>query len=157
MVNVQLNPAPVQAPVQPRNGAPFCVVAVNVIGVPSANDPEQPPPPPQLMPAGLLVTVPLPFVETDSLRCVAKFAITFTAPFAVIVQLSALPLQAPPHPLNTLLFGDALKVIEVPGNSVAVQVPGQRMPPMLVRTSPDPFTVTLTAAWSGTFRFAPAI
>jgi hypothetical protein len=56
-------PVPVQAPLQPVNVDPVPATAVNAT-VPLANVVEQIVP--QLMPAGLLVTVPAPVTETVS-------------------------------------------------------------------------------------------
>lgn len=55
-------PFPEHAPDQPLNVAPAAGVAVSATLVPDANDAVQVPP--QLMPAGLLVTVPFPFPES---------------------------------------------------------------------------------------------
>src|SRR5438477_5074132 len=57
MVSVQV-PVPVHSPLQPANAEPPDGVAVSVTSVPDAKPAE--PVAPQLMPAGPLVTVPLP-------------------------------------------------------------------------------------------------
>ncbi len=75
---------------------------------------------PQLMPAGLLVTVPDPVGETVKVNCgggggaVLKVAVTFLA--ELIVTLHApVPAQTPPHPANTEpAAGAAAKLTIVP-------------------------------------------
>jgi hypothetical protein len=54
------------SPAQPSKLEPPAAVAVNVTTVPATYDPEQSPP--QLMPPGLLVTVPLPPPDLVTLR-----------------------------------------------------------------------------------------
>ena len=61
---VQLVLLPPQAPLQPLKLYPEAAEAVSVTEVPDAYEPEQEPP--QLIPEGLLVTVPEPDFETDS-------------------------------------------------------------------------------------------
>lgn len=56
--------------------------------------------PGQVIPAGLLVTVPEPDVVTVSGRGGLKVAVTAVAAAIVITQVDVLPLQAPPHPAN---------------------------------------------------------
>ena len=60
-VNVH-DPVPVQSPLQPVNTKPVAATAVNVTVVSSGKSAEQLAP--QLTPAGLLVTVPLPLFVT---------------------------------------------------------------------------------------------
>jgi len=59
---------------------------------------------PQLIPAGVLVTVPVPLPPRLTLNTgsVPKFAITCWLAVSVTVQvlLTALALQAPPHPMK---------------------------------------------------------
>ena len=67
------------------------------------------------MPAGELVTVPLPVLPTESAKdsCV-KVADTLCAEFIVTMQLPV-PLQAPPQPVKRQpVVGVAVKVTGVP-------------------------------------------
>src|SRR5512146_1816806 len=94
MVKVQA-PVPVQAPLQPVNDDPEAAVWVRVTAVPGANDAEQVVP--QLMPAGVLATVPLPLPAkvTRNWGCVwTKVTETFWLPF-MVTEHPALPEQAP--------------------------------------------------------------
>jgi len=94
---VPLHPAPLQLP----NTDPLAGVAVNVTDVPLANDALHVAP--QLIPAGLLVTVPLPLPALVTLRvynCV-KLAFTACAAFIVTKQLPVPLHPAPLQPLNT--------------------------------------------------------
>jgi hypothetical protein len=66
-------PVPVQLPLQPAKVEPAAGVAVNVTAVPLAYEAEQVAP--QLIPAGLLVTVPLPvplFVTVRAIDVVSE-------------------------------------------------------------------------------------
>jgi hypothetical protein len=56
-------------------------------------------PAPQLIPGGLLVTVPLPFTETVRVCDWEKLAETPVAELIETVQ-GLVPLQAPPHPIK---------------------------------------------------------
>lgn len=64
MDTVQLAALPLQAPLQPLKLYPEAGEAVSVTEAPDVYEPEQVPP--QLMPDGLLVTVPDPDLETVS-------------------------------------------------------------------------------------------
>jgi hypothetical protein len=57
-VTVQVAAVPVQAPLQPVNADPVAAVALRVTAVPTGKAAKQVSP--QRMPAGLLVTVPVP-------------------------------------------------------------------------------------------------
>src|SRR5262249_36052966 len=78
--------------------------------------------PPQSIPAGALVTVPLPVSPTESgkLFCV-KLADTFCAAFIVTLQLPA-PAQTPPHPVKLQpAAGAAVSATCVPPAKFALQ------------------------------------
>jgi hypothetical protein len=66
MLTTQVGAAPAQAPDQPPKNEPALAVAVSVTDVPEAKPALQVDP--QLMPAGLLVTGPLPSPDLATLR-----------------------------------------------------------------------------------------
>jgi len=106
------DPVPWQAPLHPAKDEFAAGVAVSVTCVPEAKLKLQTCP--QLMPAGLLVTVPDPVpdnvtVNTGSVVDVGvNVAVTEVFAVNVIVQ-SFVPLQAPPHPAN-IEFGPGVAV-----------------------------------------------
>lgn len=106
---------PLHAPAQPPNVLLAPGVAASVTRVPVVNGAEHVEP--QLMPAGLDVTapVPLPVVVTPSACvCSANVAVTLFAALIVTVH-GPVPLQAPDQPVNVLLaFGAAVSVTVVP-------------------------------------------
>lgn len=143
--------APVHAPDHPANTAPLPGVAVSVTEVPVLNCVEQVGP--QLMPAGLLVTVPVPepALATVRVACGAavKVAVTLAAASIVSVQVCT-PLQAPDHPPKTKpLPGVAVRVTTVPLLKLAEQFELQLMPSGLLVTVPDPVIVTLSCKEEG--------
>lgn len=89
--------------VQPENTDPASATAVSVTGTGGAYCSEQSPG--QSIPAGTLVTRPLPPEEsskvTDRIEGIAVVAITDFVPSIVIVQTGPVPLQAPAHPRKT--------------------------------------------------------
>ncbi len=93
-------PVPVQAPPQPVKTDPALARAVRSTLVPEVKVAEQVAP--QLIPAGLLVTVPepAPCGVTVSENCGLKVAVTFWAELMVTLQ-APVPEHAPPQPLNT--------------------------------------------------------
>jgi|SRR5437762_12935494 len=82
IVTVQV-PVPAQPPLQPLNVEPAVGAAVKVTWVPLVNEAEQVAP--QEMPAGLLVTVPLPVpaLETVSARVVVETPVPVTSRWSV--------------------------------------------------------------------------
>jgi hypothetical protein len=101
----------------------------------------------QLIPAGVLVTVPVPFPAraTVTPSPAMKDAVTLVAAFKVTEQL--VPEQAPPHPLNRkLLAGVAVRVTFVPEAKLAVQVPGQLIPDGLLVIVPCPAAGAVTVS-----------
>ena len=93
-------PVPVQAPPQPLNTDPAAAAAVRVTLVPETKVAEHVAP--QLIPAGELVTVPvpLPCSETVSASCGAKVAVTFCAELMVTLH-APVPVHAPLQPVKT--------------------------------------------------------
>lgn len=135
---------PVHAPLKPVKLAPAAGVAVSVIAVPLAKGAVQVPG--QLIPAGALVTVPLP--ETVTLTWAGKeLKVTETDWFPESKTLQDCPLHAPPKPANwNPEAAVALSATVVPTLKLAVQVPGQLIPPGLLVTVPLPVVVTVICA-----------
>ena len=100
----------------------------------------------QLIPPGLLATVPEPDTLTVSGNVTTpNVAVTDCALFIVTMQLPV-PVQAPLHPAKLVPpAGVAVSVTMVPLLKFAVQVPGQLIPPGLLVTVPPPVTVTDSA------------
>src|SRR5207245_4243333 len=120
-------PGPVQpAPLQPPKVEPAAGAAVSVTAVPLAKLAAQVAP--QLMPAGLLVTVPAPApaLETVSTRAGVKVAVTVVAAESVTVQA---PVPEQPPPLQPVKVepaaGTAVSVTAVPFVKLAEQVAPQ--------------------------------
>lgn len=102
--------------------------------------------PGQLMPAGLLVTVPCPVMVTVSPDVAGKLnaAETVVAPDTVTVHVVVVLAQAPPHPANTYPApGDSVSVTWAFCANAAEHVPGQVMPAGVLVTFPVPETVTV--------------
>ena len=123
-VTVQV-PVPEQPPpLQPVKVEPAAGAAVKVTAVPLANAAEHVAP--QEMPAGALVTVPVPVPLglTDSVKvCTAKVAVTVVAALSVTEQVPV-PEQLPPlQPVKVEpAAGAAVKVTAVPLANAAAQV-----------------------------------
>jgi hypothetical protein len=134
-------------PLQPAKVEPATGVAVRVVSVRFANDAEQVLP--QLMPEGLLVTVPLPvpFFVIDRIEfgwtgCGLKVAVQVRATFMVVTPLLQL---VPLHPPNVEpTAGVAVNVTRVPLLNDAEQVPPQLMPAGLLVTVPFPVPLLVT-------------
>jgi len=106
-------PTPLQAPPQPVKANPASGTTVRlttVTGVKLAVQVE-----PQLMPVGVLNTLPLPLTLTLSGKtCSVKLALTLVSAPSATMQVP-MPLHAPPQPLNTKpAAGAAVRVTEVP-------------------------------------------
>jgi hypothetical protein len=148
MVTTQL-PVPLQPPpLQPLKAEPLSGVAESVTVAPELKLALQVAP--QLMPAGLLLTVPLPVPALLTVRvkvlggAVLKVALTDLAASIVTVQLPV-PLQAPPHPANTEPeAGVGVRVTEVPWAKLAEQVTPQLIPAGLLVRVPEPVPDLLT-------------
>ena len=107
-------PVPVQAPPQPVNTDPAAAIALSVTAVPDVNVAEHVAP--QLIPAGLLVTVPAPapWGISVSENCGLKFAVTFWAELIVTLQ-APVPVHAPLQPVKTdPAAGDSARLTTVP-------------------------------------------
>jgi hypothetical protein len=112
--SVQL-PVPVQPPLQPANVDPLAGVAVKVTDVPAGYVALHVGP--QLIPAGLLPTLPLPVPATFTamvLGFAVKVAVTLADPFPPSAQVPV-PVQPPLQPANVdPLAGVAVSVTDVP-------------------------------------------
>ena len=111
-------------------------------------------PGPQEMPAGSLVTVPspLPRLFTVSIMSSGEAGLNVAATdrFASITTEQSAPLQSPLQPPKVdPTPGVAVKETVVPAEKLAMQVPGQDMPPGLLVTVPAPLTVTVSVTGGG--------
>jgi len=116
IVTVQA-PVPVQAPFQPVNVDPVAGVAVKATVVPLPNDARHVVP--QEMPAGVLLTVPLPvpdFVTVSAKEVVGNANVAVTEVAALIVMVHVpVPAQPPLQPLKVEpAAGVAVRVTTVP-------------------------------------------
>ena len=156
---------PVQAPVHPVKLEPVIGVAVNVTCVPLLKLALHVVP--QLIPAGLLVTVPVPVpafvtVKGKVVGFVVKVAVTDCAAFMVTTQLP-LPLQAPVHPVkDEPVVGVAVNVTCVPLLKLALHVVPQLIPAGLLVTVPVPVPAFVTVkgkvvCWLPTFKITEAL
>jgi hypothetical protein len=138
-------PVPEQAPLQPAKEEPAAGEAVSVIAVPGVTDCEQVAP--QLMPAGLLVTVPepAPALVTDRVTgSRLNVAVTEVAALTVTTQVPV-PEQAPLQPAKEdPAAGEAVRVMAVPGVTDCEQVAPQLMPAGLLVTVPEPAPLLAT-------------
>ena len=149
-------PVPVQAPLQPEKDDPEVAVGVSVTDVPLSYGATQVPG--QLMPAGLLVTVPEPepaFV-TVKLNCAVKIASTAIGEVPTVKLHAPLPEHWPPQFLNTEpAAADWDKVTTVPLAKVKLQVPGQLIPAGELVTVPLPLPGRLTVTSACAAKVAP--
>jgi phage tail protein X len=100
----------------------------------------------QLIPAGLLLTVPVPAPAkvTDRVTVAAKVAVTEPAALRVTLQ-AALPVHAPLQPEKALLFpGVSLSVTWLFCGKFAEHVVGQLIPAGVLVTVPDPVPAKVT-------------
>jgi len=139
-------PVPEQAPPQPAKKEPAAGVAVRVRTVPGVTDCEHVAP--QLMPAGVLVTVPVPvpFLATESVTGPVRLNIAVTDVAALTVTTHVpVPEQAPLQPAKKEpAAGVAVSVRAVPGATVCEHVAPQLMPVGALVTVPVPEPVLLT-------------
>jgi hypothetical protein len=111
-------PVPLQAPLQPANVEFVPAVGVSVTMVPLAKFAEQALG--QLIPEGLLTTVPLPFPASVTVSVkfdvvVLKVAVTFWAWLIVTVHVPVTFVQAPLQPAKVEpVAGVAVSVTDVP-------------------------------------------
>jgi hypothetical protein len=144
IVTVQL-PVPLHAPPQPAKLDPAAGVAVRLTCVPAAK--LAPHVVPQLIPAGALVTVPLPARPTVNVKEDGGFcenvAETLRTASIITVQLPV-PLHAPPQPVKLdPAAGVAVRLTEVPGGKLALHVAPQLIPPGELVTVPFPVSLTV--------------
>ena len=146
-------PVPLQIlPDQPAKTEPAPGFAVSVTTSPGWYTAVQAEPvDPQLMPAGILVTVPLlvPLVvttsATDATGTVLNIAVTAVSAVSVMAQEAAPVHSVPVHPANTeFASGKAVSVTVSPGTYVATQVAPQSMPAGTLVTMPIPAPALLT-------------
>lgn len=145
MLTEQVVDVPEHAPDQPPNVLPEVGAAVRVTLWPAVKEAEQVAP--QLMPDGLLVTVPLPVLVTVStyVGCDDKPNVAVTLLAASIVTLQVpVPLQPPPlQPVNVLPEpGLAVKVTPAPAVKDSEQSVGQLMPVPVTVPLPSPAVPT---------------
>jgi len=98
---VEQAPVPVQAPDHPENWLGAVAVSVSVTAVFGANVAVQPVVDPvlQLIPAGLLVTVPVPLPDVVTVKESPAVKVEVTLSAAVMVTLQVVvPVHAPPQP-----------------------------------------------------------
>src|SRR5207249_2801682 len=147
-VTVQV-PVPEHPPaVQPVKVEPAAGVAVNVTAVPLVKLAEQVTP--QLIPAGALVTVPLPVPAGVTVRVKVwsvKVAVTVVPAESVIVH-APVPEQPPPvQPVKVEpATGVAVNVTAVPLVKLAEQVTPQLIPTGALVTVPLPVPALLTVS-----------
>src|SRR6266581_4777681 len=140
-------------PLQPVKVEPAAGAAVSVTAVPLVKLAEQVAP--QLIPAGALVTVPLPVPAGVTVRvklCRVKVAVTVVAAESVTVQ-GPVPEQPPPlQPVKVEpATGVAVNVTAVPLAKLAEQVAPQLIPTGALVTVPLPVPALLTVSvnvWS---------
>ena len=140
-VSVNWQVGPVQAPLNPEKVAPDRGLGVKLTLVPLLNVAVQVEG--QLIPAGLLVTVPEPVTVTVKVTgCAVNVADTDWLLLSVSVHEA--PLHAPPNPVNPEPApAVAVSVTDVPDAKLAVHVEGQLIPLGLLVTVPGPVTVTV--------------
>jgi hypothetical protein len=147
-------PVPLQAPLQPAKTDPDAAVAVRPTNAPLANIALQVVG--QLMPAGLLVTLPLPVPASETVKgkTAVKVAVTALAAF-MVTEHPAVPEQAPLQPVNAEpAAGVSVNVTTVPLMKFALHVPGQLMPAGLLVTVPVPLPAKVTVSGKITLKVA---
>src|SRR5262245_22267231 len=144
MLTVQV-PVPEQSPDHPKKLEPVAGVAVRVTLFPWSNACEQVEP--QLIPAGLEVTVPDPDLDTLNVSGVAvKFAITDFA-LSIVRSHAPVPEQAPDHPAKTEpVAGVAVSATGVAASYACEHVDPQSIPAGLEVTVPEPDPILTTPA-----------
>jgi len=135
-------------PLQPVKVEPAAGTAVKVTAVPLVNGVEHVVP--QLIPAGAVVTMPVPapaLVTVSAKDWSAKVAVTEVAAFTVTVQV-AVPEQPPPlQPVKVeAAAGTAVKVTAVPLENGAEHVVPQERPAGALVTVPVPAPAVVTVS-----------
>jgi len=138
-------PVPLQAPPQPVKLQPAAGVGVRATCVPAAKLALHVVS--QLIPAGELVTAPLPASLTVSVKEDGEFCVnvadTFWVVFIVTVQPPA-PLQAPPQPAKLQpAAGAGVRLTCVPSAKLALHVVPQLIPAGELVTVPLPVSLTV--------------
>jgi phage tail protein X len=135
-------PVPEHAPLHPANIELAAAEAVSVICVPCTKPAEHVVG--QLMPVGLLVTLPDPETVTVSVWVGSNVAVTALAAITATLQ-ARVPEQAPLHPPNVEFGpGEAVRVTSVPRVNIPEHDVGQLIPVGLLVTFPGPFDVTVS-------------
>jgi hypothetical protein len=129
-------------PDHPANADPALGAAASVTDAPVAKLALQVEP--QLIPAGVLVTVPVPLPALVTVSFTGagpddvKVAVTDADALSAMMH-DAVPLHPPDHPANVEpVLGAAVSVTEVPVAKVALHVDPQLMPAGLLLTIPAP-------------------
>jgi hypothetical protein len=141
---------PLHPPDQPVNVEVAFGAAVRITDVPLLKFAVQVAP--QLIPAGLLVIVPLPVPALSTVSCTGvattpKVAVTLVFPIRSIVQVDV-PLHPPDQPVNVeVAFGAAVRITDVPPLKLAVQVAPQLIPAGLLVIVPEPVPEVVTVNW----------
>jgi len=137
-------PAPLQAPLQPVNVDPAAGLAVSTTVLPLAKLAEQTAP--QLIPDGLLVTLPVPAPARVTFKAnvgaTPKVAVTACA-CVMATEHEPVPLQAPLQPVNVEPAAGLAVSTTVPLND-AEQVAPQLIPAGLLVTVPVPAPAKVT-------------
>jgi phage tail protein X len=141
-VKVQV-PVPEQAPLQPAKVSFAAGVSLRVTRVLGGKLAEQVAG--QLIPAGLLVMVPVPEPAKTTVNPSSPLKVAVTLAVAARVRVQVLvPEQAPLQPTNTPSGpGVSLRVILLFGAKLAEHVVGQLIPAGLLVTVPPPTTATV--------------
>ncbi len=106
----------------------------------------------QVIPPGLLVTVPVPVPAKRTFRTgapweLSKVAVTCLLALSGTVQVASVPLHPPAHPTkDEPAAAVAVKVTSVPGSKLALHVCPQLMPDGLLLTLPVPVPLRVTAS-----------
>jgi hypothetical protein len=133
--------APLHAPLKPEKLNPAAGVALRLTVVPGVKLDAHVVG--QLIPAGVLVTVPVP--ETVTVNSAAAVNVAETDWLLESTSLHDGPVHAPPKPAKLKPdAGVGVIVIAVPGVKLAVQADGQLMPAGLLFTVPVPDTATVS-------------
>jgi hypothetical protein len=152
-VMVQGPDPPHIGPFQPVSVEPAAGVAVKVTTVPVGNAATHVGP--QSMPGGWLVTVPDPVPLFSTVRFdmpTGGLNVAVTDRFTSITTEQSAPLQSPLQPAKVEpTAGVAVKETVVPAEKLAMQVPGQDIPPGLLVTVPTavPPIVTVSVIGGG--------
>jgi hypothetical protein len=146
MVRVQFLPVPEQAPDQPANLERAEATAVSVTAVPCRKACAQLAP--QLIPAGLELTVPVPLPAflSVSVLSLSKLAVAAWSVLMVRVQLPV-PEQAPDQPAKRdPAEAVAVRVTAVPCPKACAQVEPQLIPAGLELTVPVPLPALVSVS-----------